>query len=214
MKAYRLLVPSKYNKDGHNIKTDREALMILELPTPENLLRINRLFMITRLIKGEHKSILYLLSQSMTNLPNSWLNMVIQDISILWPVVEDMYGEDFEDSSPPTKAQVKHYIIDKSIKHRMKMRKRLHTWQANRHYVITKIVNNSAPTHACTMCDKVFRRPGRRALHMIKCHNVHPLTYYYISTNTCPICNKWCESIINVREQVIHSPTCYVKLVN
>ena len=218
MRAYRLLYPNKYwyKKNGEEMVPDKQVLMNTDLPTPGNLIKLQRIFLLTRMISKQSRTILYTLSLSM-KLENCWLNMVLKDIKSLWPIIIDEYGKDeFEEVVKPTDQQVYKYVTEKLVKERKQIRNRVYSWNANRHYFKEIKKPTSIPTQifSCNVCQKAFKQPGIRALHMIKIHNQHPITYYYINTTWCPICQMDYESITNVREHLRTTKKCIHTLLN
>ena len=210
MKAYRLLLPNKYSQhDAHKL-SDKEILRRLDLPTPANMIKMQRILMLTRLLKGQHKSILYIMSISAHH-DQSWMALVKQAIISLWPVIQDEYTlDEFTDVISPGEDQMREFILNRIMNERKVIKTRIYTWDANRHYVheCPAAVNIVAVQHKCPECVREFVSPGMMALHMIQQHNRHPPTYYYINTPWCPICMKYYETITRVREH-IRRTKCY-----
>ena len=91
------------------------------------------------------------------------------------------------------------------IKDFKKIRSRLYSWEANRHYVKDNEIAQIqlVPEYQCDLCAKSpFQNPGMLALHKIQQHDSHPESYYYIDTTWCPICMNDYGSIIRVREHL------------
>ena len=120
---------------------------------------------------------------------NSWLNLVINDVTTLWPIITNQYTQDeFPNVPVPTSEIVRDYVLNKLVDERRQIRKRLFSYDASRHYLKPDIAPSNEPTLPCPQCEIMFRTKGIRALHLIKEHNVHPITYYYTNTPWCPVC--------------------------
>jgi hypothetical protein len=155
MKAYRLLLPSKYSKYNMEKISDTQVLTVVNLPTPQNLLRIQKLSILNRLIIGKHTTILYLIGHN-EKMNNSWINIVIDDIQQLWPIIQDSYDVwDIEDRVLPNENTIKQYLQNHLSQDIKKIRNRLFTWDANRHYMQKEENENIIPTFQCDLCEHI-----------------------------------------------------------
>ena len=146
----------------------------------------------------------------MKKMEKSWINIIIEDVQQLWPIIQNSYDVwDIEDRVLPDENTIKHYLQNHLSQDIKKIRTRLFTWEANRHYMQKEENKNIIPTYQCDLCEHFpYKKPGILALHKIQEHNVYPESHYYINTHWCPICMHDFESIVRVREHIdqIHHP--------
>ena len=83
---------------------------MLNLPTPRNLLRMQRVFMLARLIRDKQHTLLYLLHLSKDN-KQSWIASVIDDMQALWPIIIDQADIWDDPVIPPVDTLMSHFDI-------------------------------------------------------------------------------------------------------
>ena len=90
--------------------SDTQVLAAINMPTPQNLLRIQKLSILNRLIIGKHTTILYLISHN-GKMEKSWINTIIEDVQQLWPIIQNSYDVwDIEDRVLPDENTIDSFV--------------------------------------------------------------------------------------------------------